>query len=261
VAAIGALAAGTPVDPQALYDQTGGNPFYVTALLAAADAGIPRNVQEAVLAPTARLSASGQAVLAAAAVIGLRGEPWLLAAVTGAEFAATEECLRLGMLQTEGEQLAFRHELARQVVLEATSPAQRLVLHRLVLAALATSPETKNDLARLTHHAEAAADHQAVARYAPAAARQAAAANAHREAVAHYRRALHVAGALAPRQRAELLAAYGAECTIVDEQQAASAAWREASQLWQEAGEPVRQSVVLSDLASSLVRLGHERLG
>ncbi len=69
------------LDPTALHRQTGGNPFFVTETIASGASGIPSSVRDAVLACAARLSTSGPAVLEAAALIGLRIEPPLLAAV------------------------------------------------------------------------------------------------------------------------------------------------------------------------------------
>jgi AAA ATPase-like protein len=169
------------IDAVALHRQTGGNPFFVTEVLASVGGGLPPSIRDAVLARTARLSLSAQAVLQAAAVIGPRIESWVLAEVSGTEIAAADECLAIGVLLAQGEALAFRHELARQAILESISP-HRMALHRMALDALKTSPATRHDLSRLAHHAEAASDREAVLEYAPAAAKQAAAAGAHREA-------------------------------------------------------------------------------
>jgi hypothetical protein len=75
------------------------------------------------------------------------------------------------MLVATHGMIRFRHELARRVV-ELSLPASRRVdYHRRVLEALvAAGPEPS----RLVHHAVAAGDDQAVARYAAAAASQAA---------------------------------------------------------------------------------------
>jgi DNA-binding CsgD family transcriptional regulator len=70
------------------------------------------------------------------------------------------------------------------------------------------------DIARLVHHARQADDVDAVLRYAPEAARQAAAVAAHREAVGHYRVALAYADRLSPTVRAELLEEYSIEAYL-----------------------------------------------
>src|SRR6185436_9875566 len=108
---------------------TGGNPFFVAEMLASGAGGLPATVRDAVLARASRLSPSAQAVLEAAAVIGPRIEAWMLADLAGAEAAAADECVARGMLVPSGENLVFRHELARQAVLESISPPHRVLLH------------------------------------------------------------------------------------------------------------------------------------
>jgi predicted ATPase/DNA-binding CsgD family transcriptional regulator len=229
------------LDPAALHRKTGGNPFFVTETIASGASGIPSSVRDAVLARAARLSASGRGVLEAAAVIGPRIEPPLLAEVVGDVSLAVDECMDTGMLIAQGEALAFRHELARQTILESISPQQRLALHRLALERLKASPAAGNDLARLAHHAEAAGDQEAVRAYAPAAARQAAAVSAHREAAAQYVRALRFAHGLPPEDYALLLEAYARECDITDQRPEGIAARRKALELWRTAGNPLKQ--------------------
>src|SRR5262249_24264495 len=108
--------------------------------------------------------------LDAAAVIGYQAEPWLLAALGGDKPAAAEECIAIGMLRTQGDLLAFRHELAREAILDTISPPRRRALHALALRGLASPPTGAPDLARLAHHAEGAEDTAAVLAHAPAAA-------------------------------------------------------------------------------------------
>jgi DNA-binding CsgD family transcriptional regulator len=244
------------VDSTTLHRQTGGNPFFVTEVLAAEIGGIPATVRDAVLARAARLSPSARAVLDAAAVIGARLEPWLLADVTGAEAGAAEECLGLGMLVAQRNCLAFRHELARQTILDAISPHHCMVVNRLVLNALQANPATRHDLARLAHHAEAADDREAVLTYAPAAARRAAAASARHEAASLYALALRYAAELPPAERAALLESYANECFLIDHQQDGIAARRQAARLWQEVGDTLKQGENLAHLAALWIPAG-----
>jgi predicted ATPase len=192
LAAVQSLSAGTGVDATALHEQTAGNPFFVTEVLAAtakAVKGVPATVQDAVLARAGRLSPSARAVLDAAAVAGPRADAWLLRELTAAESGAIDECLATGVLRTEGAAFVFRHELARQAVLQAMAPTRAISLHRLVLQALVRSDATRI-AARLVLHAEAAGDVAALRHWAPVAAREAAVHGAHRQAAAHWERAL-----------------------------------------------------------------------
>jgi DNA-binding CsgD family transcriptional regulator len=256
-AAACALVGERRLDVAALHRQTGGNPFFISEVLESGGGGIPATVRDAVLARAGRLSESAQAVLRAAAVIGPRIEPWLLAHLTGAEAEAGEECLSSGMLIVHGEALAFRHELAWQTVLETISPPQKLSLHRMALDALRALPATRHDLSRLAHHAEAAGDAEATLEYAPAAARRAAAAGAHREAKTLYELALRNAALLPAEAHAELLDAYAEECNSVDQRAEGLAARQKALHLWRELGRPLRAGETLAHTAILYNGLGN----
>ncbi len=256
VAAVRTLATGQPLDATALHRQTGGNPFFVTEALASREAGIPVTVRDAVLARAARLSSAGRAALDAAAIIGAQVEPWLLTALAGDVAAATEECVAIGMLRAQGDLLGFRHELARQAILDTIAPPRRLALHRLALRALASPPTGSPDLARLAHHAEGAADGPAVLAHAPAAAARAAALGAHREAADQYARALRFAASAPTGERARLLDAYADEWMLVDRLDETIRARREGLVLHREAREPLKEGRSLAVLAAALVRAG-----
>jgi DNA-binding CsgD family transcriptional regulator len=254
--AVQLLAAGKATDPIVLYQQTSGNPFFVTEVLADESAAIPTTVRDAVLARTARLSASGQAVLEVAAIVGLRVEPWLLSIVAGAAYYAIDECVSLGMLQAQEQWLLFRHEIARQTILESMPPHRKATLHRLTLAALIASAKSQNDFARLSHHAEAVGDHEAILVYAPLAAKAAVAAHAHREAVAYYASALRHAQLLPVSERATLLDAYATELSLTDHHQDAVDVRTEAAKLWHSEGNHLREGDSHTMLATSLFYLG-----
>ncbi len=250
--AVRALVGSRGMDAFALHRRTGGNPFFVTEVLANQSGGIPATVRDAVLARAARLSPSGHAVLEAAAIIGLRIEPWLLVEMTGAEAGFAEECMAVGMLTAQGDMLLFRHELARQTILETISPHRKIVLHRLALDSLKSSPATRADLPRLAHHAEAAGDREAVLEFAPAAARQASIAGAHRESRVLYSLALRFAGDLPPGEHALMLEAYSFECNVTEQQSEAIAAHWKALAIWKEIDNPLKRGELLAQLTIML---------
>jgi DNA-binding CsgD family transcriptional regulator/tetratricopeptide (TPR) repeat protein len=258
--AVRSLIQDRPVDLAALYHQTGGNPFYVTEILASKSsanpggtpAGIPASIRDTVLARTARLSLSGQAVLEVAATIGMRIEPWLLEQAAGSEVDAVEESIAAGILLPSGDALAFRHDLTRQTILEVISPQRKPILHRLVLDALKSSPVASRYLARLAHHAKASGDYQSVVDYAPAAAKQAAAAGAHREAAALYALILRFSEHLSLAEHASTLQDYARECNVTAMQSEAIAAQRKAADVWETLNQPAKQAETLSALAIML---------
>ena len=97
--AVAVLAEPTGTDPAALFARTGGNPFFVTEALAAADAALPASIRDAVLARSARLSESARSLLDAVAVVPGRTEVWLLDALGAVPAGAVDECLSAGMLR------------------------------------------------------------------------------------------------------------------------------------------------------------------
>jgi transcriptional regulator with XRE-family HTH domain len=245
VEAVRALAAGSDIDGRELHRQTGGNPFFVTEVLAAGKSGIPATVRDAVLARAARLTPPALQALEAAAVIGAQVEPQLLGRVAAATAELVEACLATGILAAQQGRLAFRHELSRQAILSSLTPQRSSALHGAVLAALIDQFRGPDELARLAHHAEAAGDGAAVLVYAPAAARRAAALRAHREAAAQYARALRFSDALPPEQRAELLEARSYECYLTDQLAEAIEARQAALAVWRSTGSKLKEGDTL----------------
>ena len=76
------------------------------------------------------------------------------------------------MLRGEGRGLRFRHELARLAVERAVPAGRRVALHRQILAHLVVT--SRDEPARLAHHAEEAGMAAAVLEHATAAAERAA---------------------------------------------------------------------------------------
>jgi DNA-binding CsgD family transcriptional regulator len=240
-AAVHRLTAGTGVDAGALHHLTGGNPFFLTEVLATAGDTVPASVGDAVLARAARLSPEARAVLDVAAVIGSTVDLDVLLAVAGPVLDEVDEGIARGLLQTTEDELAFRHTLTREAILAAIAPLRRRLLHSRVLAALREVPAAKQNLARLAHHAEAAGEREAVLAFAVAAAEQAAGLHAHREAAAQYARALRFADDLPAAERAHLLEQRSVACYVSDDGEEAIAARTEALGIWRTLGNRLRE--------------------
>ncbi len=136
------------------------------------------------------------------------------------------------MLSLDHTTVAFRHELARQAIESTPSPLRQQTLHRQVLRAMLDHAENASQTARLVHHALGAHDGTLVARYAPLAAKQAAAQGAHREAAAHYATALQVANQLPLERQAELLEGRAYECYLTSQMEEAVQARQAALRIW-----------------------------
>lgn len=238
--AVETLCQGSGVDAAALHRLTGGNPFFVSEVLAAHGPGIPDSVRDAVLARVARMSPEARDTLEAAAAIGPRVDRRLLSRVAGSG-SGLDECLAVGMLRREGDYLAFRHELSRLAVEESLSLARRARLHRAVLTALCAGPVGADQFALVVHHAEEAGASAAVVRYAPLAGARASALHAHREAAAHYERALAHATDQPAATRASLLEHWSHERYLSGSHADALRGRREALGIWRQIGDRLKE--------------------
>ncbi len=224
-------------DPVELHSRTGGNPFFVTELLAAGDDDLPVTVSDAILARVSRLSPAGQDVAAAAATLGTVVDTGLLAAVAARDVAAVDECTDAGVLVVQGDGLlSFRHEFARQVVAQSLTAVHRRGLHGRALSELTS--RTPEDHRTLAHHAAGCGDDAAAAHHAALAARRAARLGAHREAAAQYRLALQ--HGTTGSDRAALFVALSYECYLTDQLPEAITARQRALELHELVGDDAR---------------------
>jgi DNA-binding CsgD family transcriptional regulator len=241
--AVRLLARGSGLDPAGLYELTGGNPFYLTEVLAAGMTEVPSSARDAVLARAARLTAGARDVLDVAALAGSRVELPLLAAVTGAPPSLLDELLASGLLTADAAGAAglrFRHEIARLAVAQSVPAHRRVSVHGAILAALAAGDG--DDDARLAFHAEAAGDTAAVLRYAPRARPRAARLAAHREAAGQFARALRAAAdGPDPARDAGLHGELAWEVALADQWDEAERSARRALELWRTVGDRLRE--------------------
>jgi DNA-binding CsgD family transcriptional regulator/tetratricopeptide (TPR) repeat protein len=201
--AVRTLAAPAGLDAAELSRVTGGNPLLVVESIAAGGR-LPSSVRDATLARVGRLSPAARGVVDAAAVIGQRVPPAVLAVVAPDSEAAVEEALARGVLTDDGAILGFRHELIREAIESSIAAPRRAQLHGLVVSALTATGEPA-DHARLAHHAERAGLVDEAVRHAALAASAAEAVGALSEASRQLDRALRLGGRLEPRDRLELL--------------------------------------------------------
>ncbi len=210
---VAAMASHAQRSVHGLHEATGGNPFFVTEVLAGEGGDVPPTVEGAVLARASRLSPGANRLLEAASVVPGSIEIWMLEALAGEDFVHFAECLSTGMLVPTSAGVALRHEIARLAVEHSLASDRRVSLNDRALQALAAGPDRRHDLGALTHHADAAGDAHAVLRFAPMAAAEAARMGAHREAAEHYARALSYHPA--PDQvRLALLESYATELDL-----------------------------------------------
>ena len=267
-----------------LYEESGGNPFYLEQLarslerpgkvapasqISASDVGVPHAVAAALSEELAVLSDGTRLLLEGAAVAGDPFEPELAAAAAerpeDSAMAAIDELLRLDLIRSTDvpRRFRFRHPLVRRAVYETARGGWRLQAHGRCADALAARGATA--AARAHHIERSARQGDLVAVDVLRAAGEAAAALAPESAARWFDGALRLLPETAPvRDRAELLLArvyaLAAAGRFVDSHEAALEAVAVAR------GQPGGLSTTVATACASVERflgryeLAHDRL-
>jgi ATP/maltotriose-dependent transcriptional regulator MalT len=203
--AVRQLAAGSAEE---LYRLTGGNPFFLSEVLANPER-VPWSVADAVLTRVGRLAPVSRRLLELVAVSPGRVDRSVLDVCSPGWMIAAAEPEQRQMLEAGPTWVAFRHEIARQAVADQIPTVRSTELHRVLLDALVAHDA---DPAVIVHHAVEIGDADAIARFGLAAAQQAVRYNAHREALAHFRRVGALADRFEPGERAEMFEQWSTAC-------------------------------------------------
>jgi len=233
---------------------TGGNPFYVTELLEAG--GLPATVRDAVQARVARQPAPVKALLELTSTVPGRIEHWVVESLVDPDGSAVQEALSSGLLQSDGDALRFRHELARQAVEQSIAPHQLRRLHTRMLECLQAAAGRSTAPARLVHHAKAAGRSADVLKYAPLAADEATRRGAYREAAALCESALELADALAPEAKAAILEASASANQLSNGMTRAMSDYQQALDIWKRLGRLPDQGRVMCRMSRTFWYLG-----
>ena len=172
------IASGTDPAPEmvaALYDRTGGNPFYLRELLRllgsmhregpvtvanVENLEVPAGIRDVLIRRVARLPEETHSVLTAAAVAGRDVDLDLLSAIVALDtervLIALEPAVASGFLveQQDGWGYRFAHALVRDSMYTALSRVQRARLHARVAEATEglAGPDATSRLSELAHH-------------------------------------------------------------------------------------------------------------
>ena len=237
--AIAELASGGGPEVRELHRVTGGNPLFVTEVLAAPGTIVPGTIREAVLARAARLTPGARRIAELVSVVPAAAEGWLVETLLDPTSRDVDDCLRIGMVRHSDGSIGYRHELVRRAM-ETSLPGGRLrELHAAVLGALATRSDVAP--ARLAHHAAGAEDGAAVRTYGIEAAVQAAAVGAHREAASHYSAALKQVAADDVVAQADLHERLSYEYYLTDQIALALEHRHAALEAWTALDQPLRR--------------------
>lgn len=176
-AAVGKLAAAHGLIGSAIHGVTDGNPLLVSEILANGGRR-SSSIDDLVVGRADRLDESARDFLNYCSIIPRRVSLDQVEA-HGAPNSAVTACMESGLLLSDGDGFAFRHEITRRAVEDALSPLKRKQLHSRELERLEA---TGASAARRLHHAISANDPDIIRTLAPIVARHASALGAHREA-------------------------------------------------------------------------------
>lgn len=180
----------------ALWQRSGGNPFYAEELLAQGsdDGGLPTGVRHVILARSHMLVEEALVCLQAAATLASPIDREVLRTTSGLTTSsfpsAIDQLCRERFLVESAGGLTFRHELVREVFLDELLPGERTGMYARAAEALQRHrPDRLGEIARLHH---AASQLRETLRASVAAGDAAASLGAMVEATEHYGRALDV---------------------------------------------------------------------
>ena len=216
LAAVAQLAGNSCQDAQSLLEITGGNPFFLSEILASAHDGaqVPASVQDAVNSRLSRLSPEQVGLLEALSIIPVPIKPKLHCRWIEDQDRLLQDCIDLAILCNDGDgSLRFRHELARIATSNRCSSIDKRNIHRRHLESMLQEPE-RYDPGEVLQHARGAGDAAQVLHFAPIAAERAAALGAHKEAADYLEAALEYVDEAEPAEAANLYESWAYEAAI-----------------------------------------------
>ena len=177
-----------------LHRVTGGNPFFLTEIMANPrhdELPVPSSITDAIATRLKHLHPSERELMLVLSLIPYGIPDCLLTYLFGERGESLAmACVARKLLQFDARnEFRFRHELARLATLACLSLAEQKHWHLTILAGLEACKLTSN-LAWLTHHAVGGHNAAKVLEYAPVAAQMAANLGAHKEAALNYQKAL-----------------------------------------------------------------------
>ncbi len=228
-----------------LYRTTGGNPFFVTELLATkkiSQLNVPASVRDAISARLNSLDKSEQELLETISLIP-KTVPIVLLKELFPENAETYvmSCVGRGLLTVvDNDSFRFRHELSRLGTLERLSAFEKKRIHEKILKSL-LKLEMNQEIDLLVHHASGALDAEKVLQFAPVAAKAASESGSHREAASHLATALRFIDKASAEQAALLYETWAFESGLaigIDDD--VIEARRQAVLMWRALGNKVK---------------------
>ncbi len=231
-----------------LCDLTGGNPLFLTELLAHGGPGgpLPTSIRDAVWSRLSRISEGERQALCNLSIVPVPIEHELAEVLVEGKMADIANLVGLGLLRKlSNGNLMFRHELARLATLESIQPARLQQLHAIAENAIVQldNHDIAGILTRRVHHAEGSGDAHKVLELAPLAAAEARRLGAHEQAASLLGLALQHVKMARPEKAAQLYEDWAYEAGLSKNiSEDVIAACHSAADLWLQLGRPEKVS-------------------
>ena len=217
-----------------VYSISGGNPFYVTEILASYSTGVPENIRDSILSVYNRMDEKAKHIWQILSVLPTAFEIKYLEKMEPAYADAIENYLDLKILILDKGRIFFKHELYRRTIETSLSPLLRIALNKKILELFLESFEVNNEIERIIHHAKNANEYEIVVKYAPVAAKQAAALGAHVEACRLYFSAIEYYRGNDKDLLIQFYEGYAYECYLTNQTKEAIIYSSKSLEIWKE---------------------------
>lgn len=235
--AVEEMAAAKGYKGEDVYAITGGIPFYVNEILASYSPGVPENIKDSILAIYDRHPEDTRRIWTILSVLPTGIDLAYLGKMEPAYREAIEDCVGMGILVIEHNEIRFKHELYRRTIEASLSSLKRLELNREILRFLRTDFEHSGEIERIVHHAKDSNDYETVLQYAPIAAEAAAKVGAHIEAAKLYYTAIEYYRESDKYRLIGLYELYAYECYLINKHKDAIIYTQLSLELWRQRKE------------------------
>jgi len=200
-----------------VFSISGGNPFYVTEILASYSPGVPENIKDAILSVYHQQEKGTKNAWEICSVIPEGLEIKRFGKIKSTWDAEMDHCFALEIIVIKNNRVIFKHELYRRTIEGSLSPFRRIALNKKMLDLFLDSFEQEGEIERIVHYAKNANENKLVVKYAPIAARQAASVGAHIEASKLFLTAIEYSDGTDMDQMVEFYESYAYECYLTNQ--------------------------------------------
>lgn len=221
-----------------VYSISGGNPFYVTEILASYSPGIPDNIRDSVLSVYNKLEEKAKLVWQILSVLPTPFEVNYLEKMDPDYADIIENCLLSKILVVDHGMISFKHELFRRTIEASLSPLVKIDYNKKILELFLENFEQKEKIEQIVHHAKNANEYDFVVHYAPIAAQKAASVGAHTEAAKLYLSAIEYYQGNDEDTLIGFYESYAYECYLTNQIREAIIYTAKSLALWEKKNEP-----------------------